>query len=478
MVRLLANEHCMQIAEWNESFSFFNAGVAMEQLSPLNSFQQFLEQNSVGYTALACTDTSTHVQTKKKKKSRVVSFSQPDSLQRSRQQQQSRSATLILLDDLPYLHTPDAKARFRNMLQQHIQHTSVPTVWIVSDVVEGKYQHGWLEDLVDLSSPLVRVAQINPPTQARFGKLLQKTVQGHHSNSLTKEALADLYERTGGDVRAALNTLQYQQVGEYDRSKCSSDGTRSPSRRDKKLSTFHALGKLLYAKRVPPTETSKTAPNGVDSSSDSEMTTSLPPLSFDPETVVEQSGTEVRHVLSFVAYHAVDFFTDVTELSTAMDDFSNAAYMLDQQLHHYARQHQQQLSMYAASWTSRAVANANRHPAATKFRHLSAPAVYQVERKRQANAQHLARLQRQQQHQGTDNVRILATERVPYAKLLRRPMVGGDLQSYFATAETINTRAFQIQQEKEWRAEQEALLRQDDIGEFGDESDDDKGMVR
>lgn len=67
--------------------------------------------------------------------------------------------------------------------------------------------------------------------------------------------------------------------------------------RDTFLTQFHALGKLLYAKRGPPGE----------GAGDEE---GRGPLTFVPEEVLSQGGMELDWALAFLQYHCVDFFTD------------------------------------------------------------------------------------------------------------------------------------------------------------------------
>ena len=56
------------------------------------------------------------------------------------------------------------------------------------------------------------------------------------------------------------------------------------------MSTFHALGKLLYAKRKEQDGRSV--------------------LDFDPEAILERSDLGTASSLRFLEHHCVDFFTD------------------------------------------------------------------------------------------------------------------------------------------------------------------------
>ena len=50
---------------------------------------------------------------------------------------------------------------------------------------------------------------------------------------------------------------------------------------------------------------------------------------FASELVLDDGDIGVPGALSFVQYHAPDFFSDITELSQAFDRFSDAAFLLD-----------------------------------------------------------------------------------------------------------------------------------------------------
>eukprot|EP00526_Cylindrotheca_closterium_P014570 CAMPEP_0113629980 /NCGR_PEP_ID=MMETSP0017_2-20120614/15570_1 /TAXON_ID=2856 /ORGANISM="Cylindrotheca closterium" /LENGTH=281 /DNA_ID=CAMNT_0000540413 /DNA_START=6 /DNA_END=851 /DNA_ORIENTATION=+ /assembly_acc=CAM_ASM_000147 len=136
--------------------------------------------------------------------------------------------------------------------------------------------------------------------------------------------------------------------------------------RDVKLSTFHALGKLLYAKRKE--ENGKTV------------------LAFNPDDTLQRSDLGVRNSLRFLEYHSVEFFTDITELSSAFDLYSDAASLLDHP--DLSRADTSFMEPYAASVAGRTVAETNKNPAPRRFRQFSTPKIFDVLRKRREN-QHL-----------------------------------------------------------------------------------------
>jgi cell cycle checkpoint protein len=98
--------------------------------------------------------------------------------------------------------------------------------------------------------------------------------------------------------------------------------------RDKKLSTFHALGKILYAKRVDHIPQGRLN-HEKDYHDYSWNVDKRPPLQFDAETVLEESDIGIHGALNFVQFHSPDFFSEISDISQAFSNFSDAAYLLD-----------------------------------------------------------------------------------------------------------------------------------------------------
>jgi hypothetical protein len=204
----------------------------------------------------------------------------------------------VMIDDLPYLHDEEMHQRFRQALGDHVLQCPRKTIWVFSDTMGGSHRPKELESLLDpkilYHSGQVQIMQIHPVTTAKMKKLLQKVC------SANRVRLPDV-TMYNGDLRHALLSLQFSS---------STDGLR-----DSRLSPFHALGKLLYAKRVV--------------SSKGQNAHLRPPLEFNPEEVVEQSGMPLFSSLYFLQGHAPDFFTDVNDLSFAFDKYSDASLFLN-----------------------------------------------------------------------------------------------------------------------------------------------------
>lgn len=196
----------------------------------------------------------------------------------------------------------------------HIERTDVPTVLIFSDVREGKHQPRDLERLVDpqyLYNPeMVTILQCNPVTKARMKKSLEAICK-KEGIKVPPHFWEEVHLQSGGDLRHAIMSLQFR-GNDNDATHTNSD--KKHYERDARLSMFHTLGKVLYAKRMKV-------------SADSESS-ERPPLDFNPDTVMEQSGMDLGGALTFLGYHSTDFFTDVSEISRAFDHYSDASVLL------------------------------------------------------------------------------------------------------------------------------------------------------
>jgi cell cycle checkpoint protein len=275
---------------------------------------------------------------------------------------------------------------------RHIQISNVPTVLIYSDVRESKHQPRDLERLVDpqnLYSEAVTIMQCHPVTKARMKNILEAICKKENVE-VPANFCEEVHLQSGGDLRHAIMSLQFRGIQKTT--------GRNNYGRDAKLSIFHTLGKLLYAKRQKVNELSTER-------------TARAPLDFDPERVMEQSGMELGGAVTFLGYHCPDFFTDVSELSEAFDHYSDSAMLLDQSnevnqcseiTYCFVRypitvsnkmrvcgcKIQRDTTFpggYVASIAGRAVADANKHPAPSSFRSLSTPKIFEVMRNRRAN---------------------------------------------------------------------------------------------
>jgi cell cycle checkpoint protein len=447
LVHCLARELHWDLVEWREAFSSSwqpnYAEASMEYESSLQNFESFLAQNAVGYPSLGLQQQS----------------SRPSPGKSNRQ-----GRSLILLQDLPYCHGMEAEARLRASLTKFVQESIAPTVLIFSDVAEGKHRPDDLERLVEapvLYSQLTRITTVPAATKSRLKRCVEAVTSAEGLPRLSPSQYEDLHLQSGGDVRHALMTLQFEMAVTS-----SATAPGKSTGRDQRLTAFHALGKLLYAKReVRAGEASHQGDR--------------PPLNFDPEQVVERTGMDVSRVLDFVQFNGMDFFTDVEELSRAWERLSDAAMWAS---HGSSRrsQGQEQISQttFAASLAGRSVANFNRHPAAGKFRQLSAPP--SSSRQAQANAdlltQHMERQATLGQVRWSVETSSWAQERVSYLQKIT-PHESIDLQSFWSMSSAKQAKDAQVELAERIRQEQDTMMQADDIEEFDDDEDDKKKAI-
>lgn len=266
-------------------------------------------------------------------------------------------------------------------MTKYIQKSQIPTVLIFSNVYEGKYNPEDLEKIIDpmiLSSPaMTEIIQINPVTKAKMKQCISRIMKGegnsNNNNNNNKHAmvsksfsrrssgsigigisdtlLEEIHSQSGGDLRHAIMTLQFKFVGDFTASYSRdvgnidhNDNDMNSQRRDTRLSTFHALGKLLYAKRIENKSIVGLlgSNGGVHHTTSGTMTNQYhncpwntdrrPPLDFNPEMVLEHSTIGLNGAMNFVQYHSADFFSNIEELDTAYSRFSDAAFLMDNSL--------------------------------------------------------------------------------------------------------------------------------------------------
>jgi len=375
------------VLEWNETTT--------PTKSPLKSFQDFLSNVKVFGCSTLLVDHNNNID------SGDVEQRQYDEEEATQQ----KTGSIVLIDEIPNLHTLEATVRFRETLTTYIQKTTTPTVLIYSNVYEGSYRPQDIECIIEpsiLYTWMVQIMQIQPVTKSKMKACLRNILKMEEAQNNKKtrgkrrklQFSNDFYDEfhalSGGDLRHAIMSLQFQ-VG------CSTKhneivqpwkqnfepeeeaerhGQKKQSffQRDTKLSAFHALGKLLYAKRhtCGSIHSSCTRNNNT--------TRQRPPLQFIPEEIVEQTDMELNAILCFLEYNCPDFFSDISELSTAMNYFSDAALFSDMK---YDQHHDSNYPLgYASSLTGRAVATTNKHPTPNKFRQLQAPSIFEVSRKK------------------------------------------------------------------------------------------------
>eukprot|EP00934_Nitzschia_sp_Nitz4_P003063 Nitzschia sp. Nitz4//scaffold347_size17400//2178//4151//NITZ4_008833-RA/size17400-augustus-gene-0.33-mRNA-1//1//CDS//3329548660//3053//frame0 len=399
MVRVVAQELGLHVHTWDESFVPRTASgggpidsvFSVAQSSPLDSFEEFLQHAGAGFASLSLVGNngSTGAGAGTGAGTATITISASQSSETSAVASHTTMMTgssILLLEELPHLHTPTAAERFRNILSRHFQHSRIPTILIFSDVSEGQHRPGDLERLVPpnfLYSPRTTICQINGVTKPKMKKVLEG-IGKKRGLPVSSIPFDEIHLQSGGDIRHAVMMLQCgasvgvaatstraKGAGRASTPTTNPTSTTSTSstQRDVHLSTFHSLGKVLYGKKE------------VLSDGHSE-------LKFDPEGILLASDLGVHRSLRFVAYHSPDFFTEIEELGDTYELFSDASMLLERDGYSFRSKHStggNKLQECAASLAGRAVAFQNQHPAPRSFRPLTSPRIFELLNERRQN---------------------------------------------------------------------------------------------
>jgi cell cycle checkpoint protein len=458
-VRVIAKELHLNILSWNESFlprSTTSPGMnsrsvfTLEQTSPLDSFAEFLQQSGCGISSLhLSTSSSSSIRT-----DHTTTGVGP------------YDKSIILLEDLPNLHGQDAELQFRTLLSRHVRHSFVPTVLIFSDVTEGKHRPDDLERLIDpedlYSMDRTTIMQLHSITKPKMKKILSD-ISKQQKCLFSSNFLEEIHLQSHGDMRQALMTLQLHASGLSTRSL---DDQHS---RDTKLSSFHSLGKLLYAKRTLVAE-------------------GRLGLAFDPEDILERSDLGVAGSLRFLECHSSDFFMEIADLSRAYDYFSDASVLLSYQSGTNSSDERNSTIFpfaCASSIAGRAVANTNFHPAPNKFRQFSKPKVFDAIWKGRQNQVLVDKLSRKLSinhcllaPSTIANYGSFVTESLPYMRRIVPNEIDSFIDNFYSMANDeymigkkklesmMQTKDVSLQDEEE-------ILGLDDIDEYDSDDDDD-----
>ncbi|CAO0797710.1 unnamed protein product [Mucor circinelloides] len=174
---------------------------------------------------------------------------------------------IIFVDDMPDITTEEVKRHLHSILK-HIVYSPakfllimvVTDAWMESSSVSYKNYDSKLNRSIDIipaelnTDSRVRQIKFNPVAKTNMNKALKRILSQEHV-VVPKEHLDEIIEKSDGDLRAAINNLQFDSIHSRKARKTPSKkkSTDKPPFDDKTgpLTLFHALGKVLYAKRNP-----------------------------------------------------------------------------------------------------------------------------------------------------------------------------------------------------------------------------------
>lgn len=346
-------------------------------------------------------------------------------------QQLKRKA--ILVEDFPnaFLRDPGV---FKDIVRSYCQKArQCPLVFIVSDSQGSESCERKLFPRDFQMELNMVVVSFNPITVTNISKILTKiaSVEAKKNSKLgvNKETITELAERNAGDIRAAINALQFMNGKGRPQSKAkatlrtkkltkqaskSTKAARSGAKadigdKDSSLFLFRALGKVLYCKR----EEEVSPPFLPDHLSHMQR-----PLPLEiPEEVVHRSHMSSELFTAFLHQNYLHFYYNVEDLVLATEYLSDADYVSNDWVSRGT------LSEYSCSVATRGLMLSNgihggEKPSSGGWKPLHKPEIFAILQKSQGNA--LAARQLFKTH--CQEPRELQTQTIPYLGMMRTPL--------------------------------------------------------
>ncbi|XP_032069377.1 LOW QUALITY PROTEIN: cell cycle checkpoint protein RAD17 [Thamnophis elegans] len=353
---------------------------------------------------------------------------------------------LILVEDMPnhFYHDPSS---LHDILRSFVRTSRCPLIFIISDIFStGSSQRSLFPKAIQEELCIATIS-FNPVAPTLMMKALNRIITGEISMRRDKidvpdKALLELIcSGCSGDVRSAINTLQFSSLKERpsDKSlwsqrkknsvlKCDTsskikkktlfnnfvEDQKIPAigSKDASIFLFHALGKILYCKREPASEVDfHRLPHHL---SEYERQ----PLLVQPEDVIEKSHMPGDLFNVYLHQNYLDFFSDVDDIVRASEYLSTADFLCT---NWDARA---TLQKYSASVATRGVMHSNRARAFAQckrglgFRPLHKPQWFLINRKYQENCFAAKSLF----SSFCLSPLCLQTELIPYLTMLTNPM--------------------------------------------------------
>lgn len=256
---------------------------------------------------------------------------------------------IILVEDLPNQFYRDSYA-LHEILRKYVQIGRCPLVFIISDSVSGDNNQRLLFPKKIQEECSISNISFNPVAPTIMMKFLNRimTIEASKNGGRVvvpdKSSLELLCQGCSGDIRSAINSLQFSSSkGENSlwskkkRTSLKSDAAVSKSKQRKKYNSalenqeiqaiggkdvslflFRALGKILYSKRAPLTESD--SPRLPAHLSEHERDTLL----VQPEEIVEMSHMPGDFFNLYLHQNYIDFFVEVDDLVRASEFLSFA----------------------------------------------------------------------------------------------------------------------------------------------------------
>lgn len=283
---------------------------------------------------------------------------------------------IILVEDLPNIFFREV-SRLHEVLSTYQQTGRSPVVFIISDSHHGDSNvHKLLPKDVQYKLGIHNIS-FNPVAHTSLVKTLNRIAslesQQNKSTFLppSKETIDLLAQNSGGDIRTAINGLQFSclkdksysstkkfKPGRKEENKQKNSNSRKSKTektskasqatqclvyghtdstveletvtpiggRDTALFLFRALGKILYCKRDPALSDASLLPSNL-----SHHARNL--LTFSPEDILERTHLTSDMFNLYLHQNYLEFFSDMDDLASVCEYFSGADFMMKEWMH-------------------------------------------------------------------------------------------------------------------------------------------------
>uniref|UniRef100_T1J1L8 Checkpoint protein RAD24-like helical bundle domain-containing protein n=1 Tax=Strigamia maritima TaxID=126957 RepID=T1J1L8_STRMM len=227
---------------------------------------------------------------------------------------------IILIEDFPniFIRNP---SDFHSTLRRFNKSSHSPAIFIISDNIKDLNTKSMFPQ--DLQQELgINTINFNPITTVNLLKILTKISAAELSSIPSKEILENIAQTTSGDIRAAINTLQFSHCGKK-RNTARAD-KKKESIKDTTLYLFHAIGKVLHCKRETtlPTDECDLPPHLINMA--------RTPLISNPEDIVSNAGISSDCLHLFVHHNYLKFNDDINEVVRASRYLSDSDILMSE----------------------------------------------------------------------------------------------------------------------------------------------------
>ncbi|KAF8773629.1 Cell cycle checkpoint protein RAD17 like protein [Argiope bruennichi] len=242
----------------------------------------------------------------------------------------SNCKRVILVEEFPnaLIRNP---GEFHLIMKKFYLNGKYPSVFIISDNTKGDSEENRLFPK-DLQASL-KIANIsfNPIAPTMLMKVLTTINNSSKLDSgcvkLNKSQLDSIASDSNGDIRNAINTMQFlcmtqsakpKSSHKNDASSKAKESEECSSKRDSSLFLFHALGKILYCKRDPALKSETDILPATMKSLERD------PLISNPEEVYEKTSISADAFMLFLQENYLSFVEDIKIVSESSAWLSEA----------------------------------------------------------------------------------------------------------------------------------------------------------